>query len=207
MKKLFTILIIAVMAIIFTSCNNKTWSTALGNASFATNRTWTISGNDITQIWSDAVQTDRCSNRDEEYILTERSVFNIDCRSNPEFPGDLFCWQAVYQLASELCPYPWRVPTKQDFMDLDIALGGTGRPRGDTPEFVVDNYINRWGGAFGGISISDGSLKDQGSWGFYWSQSERTEDRGYLLIFTSRGSVFPQNWSNKSNRLSLRCIR
>ncbi|MCL2413657.1 MAG: fibrobacter succinogenes major paralogous domain-containing protein [Bacteroidales bacterium] len=211
MKKLITTLIIAMSVVVFVSCNNKTWYTALGNASFATDKIWTISGNGITQIWSDAVQTDYCSNKtsfDGGDFRT--STFNIDCRSNPEFSGDLFSWQAVYELRDELCPYPWRVPTMEDFVDLDIALGGTGRWRQATAEnaqFVVDNYINRWGGAFGGICGSNGTLHNQGLWGHYWSLSDENVDFGFRLRFTKPGLISPEDVDGKGAGFSLRCIR
>ena len=135
-KNLTIILAIALSFGVFAQQN--TWPSALGNVSFATDSTWTISGNDIFQIWSDAVQTDYCSNKtsfrgglnvkeNNEYIDNEWVHFYVDCRSNPGQKGDLFSWLAVYELRRELCPYPWRVPTVQDFIDLDIALGGTGR--------------------------------------------------------------------------------
>jgi len=59
--------------------------------------------------------------------------FLIDCRSNPGQKGDLFSWRAVSELKDVLCPYPWRVPTVQDFIDLDIALGGTGESLSSRP--------------------------------------------------------------------------
>ena len=82
------------------------------------------------------MQTDYCSNKTSfnsgdggasECGNWEKEVFHIDCRSNPDFFGDLFSWQAVYELKYELCPYPWRVPSVQDFRDLDIAMGGNGQ--------------------------------------------------------------------------------
>ena len=130
----FTIFIIA----IFTSCNRRTWPTDLGTASFASRNTWTITGNGITQIWSDAVQTVHCSNNT---FFEETENFNtINCRSNPGFPGDFFSWGAMFEIGYQLCPHPWRVPTRQDFIDLDVAMGGTGNFRIDE-NFVTTNYI------------------------------------------------------------------
>ncbi|MCL2412933.1 MAG: fibrobacter succinogenes major paralogous domain-containing protein [Bacteroidales bacterium] len=215
MKKLLTVLTIGTMVISFMSCTvSKTWPTALGNASFATDNIWTISGNGIIQIWSDAVQTDLCSNKTTfDGGDHERSVFHISCRSNPDFPGDLFSWQAVYELRNELCPYPWRVPTVQDFIDLDIALGGTGESRLGTssdiatPEFVFNNYITGWGGAFGGLVLPDASLHSQGLSGTYWSQTEHNTIVGLRLGFSMEGHVTPHNGSFKDRGFSLRCVR
>jgi len=184
----------------------------LGDASFATDSIWTISGNGITQIWSDAVQTDFCSHKTTfkgGSLDGNVWTFHVDCRSNPGFPGDLFSWQAVYTLRDFLCPYPWRVPTMQDFVDLDMALGGNGRGRGDRPQFVTENYINRWGGVFGGGSGSTGSLWHQGSWGDYWSISGHDEEieSAYSLLFSRLGTVNPRELDGKHDGLPLRCIR
>ena len=182
MKKFTTsILVLALSLGVFAQPN--TWPSTLGNVSFATDSTWTISGNGIFQIWSDAVQTDSCSNRTEFDGGCGNIVigynFNIDCLSNPGQKGDLFSWQAVYELRYELCLYPWRVPTKQDFIDLDIAFGGTGRLRNGRIQFVTDNYINRWGGTYAGTSKKNTIcgqvlLTGQGLFASYWSQSQST---------------------------------
>jgi len=186
------------------------WYTSLGWASFATSATWTIISVDsiIIQIWSDAVQTDSCSNKTSYSGGDWQTLnFNIDCRSNPNFPGDLFSWQAVNSLRNQLCPYPWRVPTQQDFINLDIALGGTGNSRDDTSQFVIDNYIDRWGGAFGGLCTSNGMFSNQPTWGNYWSQSEVSTGVGFSLGFGIIGVVNPQAWFNKYFGLALRCVR
>ncbi|MCL2413909.1 MAG: hypothetical protein FWC94_01465 [Bacteroidales bacterium] len=186
------------------------WLTSLGVVSFATDSTWTIRGRDeLTQIWSDAVTASGCQKTTFKGGTEEEGVwtFHVDCRSNPGFKGDLFSWQAVYELRDQLCPYPWRVPTMQDFIDLDIAMGGTGRNRGDRPEFVIDNYINRWGGAFGGGSGPTGTLWHQNSWGDYWSQSTTDCGYGIYLFFSKLGSVGPRDWDSRADGLKLRCVK
>jgi len=185
------------------------WLTSLGVVNFATDNTWTISNGTITQIWSDAVTATSCQKTSFNGGTLEAGVwtFHVDCRSNPGFPGDLFSWLAVYELREELCPYPWRVPTMEDFIDLDIAMGGNGRNRGSTPQFVIDNYINRWGGAFGGGCGPTGTLWHQNSWGDYWSLSSRDGNYGVFLFFSTLGAVGPRDWDHKSDGLSLRCVK
>jgi len=186
------------------------WLTSLGVTSFASDNTWRISKGRITQIWSDAVTATACQ-KTTFYggsLVDDVWVLNVDCRSNPGFPGDLFSWLAVQKLSDELCPYPWRVPTIQDFIDLDVALGGTGHNRGDTREFVEENFINRWGGAFGGGSGPTGNLWHQNSWGDYWSQSTKEDTYyGYYLFFSKFGSVGPRNFDGKNDGLHLRCVK
>ena len=221
MKKLFLLTAIFIFSY-FTStaetrpggCNSFTpgWGNSLGRVSFATNQTWTI-GN---QVWSDAVSATACANRSREFRGASIGEFNFnaDCRSNPGFPGDLFSWCAVVRFQHQLCPYPWRVPTGQDFIDLDIAMGGTGQTRTRAereayPQFVIDNYINRWGGALGGGVHSSGRLDWQSSSGRYWSISERGmgSDHAFALLFAPDGWFFLPDWFSKVGGLSLRCVR
>jgi len=182
------------------------WETQLGRASFATSRTWEISNDSITQIWSDAVQTDNCRNKTSFSGWSLATGYSIDCRSNPDQRGALFSWQAVYELREELCPYPWRVPTREDFRDLDIAMGGTGTFR-TNPTFVNTYYINLWGGTFGGACNTGGQLFGQDTWAYYWSQSSDSADGGFLLRFSSTGTINPQHWGSKFNGFSLRCVQ
>ena len=195
-------------------CNTRTpgWGDSLGTVSFHTDQEWTIEGNGITQIWSDAVTATNCQKTDFNGAAGVFS-FNADCRSNPDFPGDFFSWCAVVRFANVLCPYPWRVPTREDFRNLDIALGGNGEQRFAsssniaTPEFVIENYLNRWGGFFGGNSALIEELSNQGFRGLYWSLTEFDISFSHHLLFYAIGTVFPQDAWDKSRGLKLRCIR
>jgi len=172
------------------------WNTEVfGMASFATHQIWTIG----SQTWSDALQTSFCRNK---------VTFNgnsVDCRSNPGQKGDLFSGYAVSELKNQLCPSPWRVPTVQDFIDLDVALGGTGNNRSNDLEFINSKYLNPavWGGTYGGYSFDDGWLLRQGSHACYWSLSAN-----YVLLFGTDGRISQLGWmSGRSGGLSLRCVR
>jgi len=111
------------------------------------------------------------------------SLFKADCRQTSGY-GDLFSWEAINQYKSQLCPNGWRVPTMQDFVDLDIALGGTGKTRGAMFEddasiiqFINDNYLNPsvWGG-----SRTDGANAS------YWSLQECHSRDGRFFTLCSR---------------------
>jgi len=214
MKKIFSVLIIATMLATPVFSSGNTWTTTLGNASFVTDSTWTISGNGINQVWSDVVQTDMCSNKaDFSGSNWQTSTFNVDCRSNPTQKGDLFSWQAVYNLRYELCPAPWRVPTSQDFVNLDIALGGNATERrqetinGHSWETQLSWFTQIWGGNFGGLTNPHGTMLGVTFWGEYWSMCEADTDFGLSLFFETEGSINPQHWNLKDHGLALRCVR
>jgi len=179
------------------------WNTSLGKAKFATGQTWKISGNGIIQVWSDAVEIIDAKDTYEGYNLTDG--FRIDFRSNLGRKGSLFSWRAVVETAN-ICPEGWRVPTVQDFIDLDIAMGGTGQRRADLT-FVEDKYLALWGGAFGGLCNSVGTLDDQGSWAYYWSATEDNATNARYLRFDTNGFINPQYWYYKSRGFTLRCVR
>jgi len=193
--------------VLATSCSkNKdvpTWDTSLGKARFATAQTWKISGNGITQVWSDAVE-----------IINAKSIYDgenstggyrIDFRSNPDYKGSLFSWRAVAEVEN-LCPPPWRVPTKDDFIDLDKAMGGTGNERAGS-EFINTKYLALWGGAYGGLCGSAGTRQNQGRYACYWSATEYNATDARILFFDSDGNINPQTWNRKYFGFTLRCVR
>ena len=222
MKKFITSIFILTLPFGVFAQENNTWHSALGSVSFATDSTWTVSGNGITQIWSDAVQTDYCSGKTEfrgfEWYNEYRSrYFRVDCRSNPYYKGDLFSWLAVSELKDELCPAPWRVPTRQDFVDLyNIILVGT-----INEWYLIFPYKKRniWNSVGAGFSFPAGKLNQFGS-AHYWSQSEIHTHIGFyfalenkygesedLLLMSNGESEDLLLMSNKAFGLSLRCVR
>ena len=108
------------------------------------------------------------------------------------------------------CPAPWRVPTKQDFVNLDRALGGTGNYN-DNAATLANRYRNDWGLRYGGWAVaSDGSIGYQGKHVKYWSQSEKDANRGYgLQVAIAHRDLLldPQGYSSKVLGFALRCVK
>jgi len=200
-------------------------SASIGIASFATLNTWIVSGNGITQEWSDAVRASLCSHRTTNFASGgSAGNWNADCGSsagNPNFGGDYFTWCAVIRFADVLCPpaQGWRVPTCADFVDLDIALGGDGTNRSVTNEnaatgivtlgyvgtTAVNSPASTWGGArFTGWGVLSGQLDVQS---FYWSQTsfDGVQHANTLRFNTIR--VDPQSWNDKTHGFAVRCVR
>jgi len=183
-------------------CNNNTpgWGNSLGTVRFATDSIWVV-GN---QVWSDAVTATACASRTTQFRGGSNGNYNADCRSNPGYKGDLFSWCAVARFQDQLCPAPWRVPTQQDFFNLDIALGGNAQDRSESESTVRDRFINRWGGAFNGgcweTGIIGGSVGIDEA-GYYWSITSH-----YFYIFLRRVNPATELGA-KGWGLSLRCVR
>jgi uncharacterized protein (TIGR02145 family) len=193
------------------TCNNTAtpgWGENLGTVSFATTQEWTISGHGVAQIWSDAVQATNCNKT--SFSGGPEGNFNSDCRSNPDQKGDLFSWCAVVRFQETLCPDPWRVPTRQDFCDLDRALTGVTTCMFRENPAHRDAFLNVWGGTYAGRSSENGTIGIfQGQVGSYWSQSVRdgNANRGHLLEITIQNYLAPQDSALKNIGFSLRCVR
>jgi len=206
MKNIFYFATIISLSFASSCSKNKddgTWNTSLGKARFATAQTWAISGNGITQVWSDAVEI--IGAKDTYNGGNETDGYRIDFRSNPDYKGSLFSWRAVVETAN-ICPAPWRVPTMDDFINLDKAMGGTGEYREDL-DFVNTKYLGLWGGAYGGVCGSDGMLFLQGLWVGYWSATVGYTSDARFLSFATNGSINPQDWRGKDSGFTLRCVR
>jgi uncharacterized protein (TIGR02145 family) len=179
------------------------WATC-GTASFASAQTWTVG----SQTWSDAVQCTGCG---ETFDGGNSDGYKADCRSVSPYKGHLFSWQAVKDYAKVLCPdgNGWRVPTKDDFINLDKALGGTGERRYND-ETTSNKYLNDWGGEYGGYCESNGARRGQGANAFYWSLTgvEGSAYNIYALAFSSAGTNEPVYAGGmKSEGNAVRCVK
>jgi len=138
-------------------CDGATFT--LTSAGFANPTTYNVGG----MIWSAPVTAAVCSNKTTMQSNTSAS----DCRSNPGYDGDYFTWCMVMTHAPILCPSPWRVPTEQDFVNLDVALGGTGVYRTNATNiskfFATSGTAGQfWGGQKNGFTQCGGTIAQSG---------------------------------------------
>lgn len=182
----------------------------IGRASFKSDKTWTINEGATTQEWSDVVMASGARGK-TTYDGGRSGNFKVDVRENGNY-GDLFSWEAVHQYGDILCPGDWRVPSSQDFIDLDIALGGMGEnvQFGAGDNYVDDTYFDAqvWGGVYGGSCNASGSLVNQGLTAYYWSRttSPFVGDFAYALAVNT-AMVYLDFGYDKGIGYMLRCIR
>jgi len=208
------------------NCNDDTplWGNSLGTVTWGNTSntninsgTTTITGTDgrPNQIWSGAVFASVCAEK-TTFDGGSTGNFNADCRrAHTELTGHFFSWCAVVRFADQLCPYPWRVPTRFDFRDLDLNLGGTGNNRsiGGTPEQLEWYSASEGtgsnpqiGGIWGGARFTGNAGNPTTNWSGYWPQSENSATDAFLL-YVGIGNIRPQhNWA-KGNGLVVRCVR
>ena len=194
-------------------CINHTpsFGTSLGKVTRRTNQEWTV-GN---QVWSDALFAENCQKT--AFSGGGNGQYFADCRSNITVPdstipeGDLFSWCAVFRFKEELCPYPWRVPTWEDFRDLDIELGGTGSTQYNQQDRIVQQYLNPevWGGSpYSGYCEANGALRSHGQISYWWSQSEsQTAANASSLAIYFTGGIHPALPWTKFFGVPVRCVR
>jgi uncharacterized protein (TIGR02145 family) len=193
---------LATGSITVAGCNNSSpgWGTSLGTVSFKTDSIWKIG----EQEWSDVVMASNCNKT--TFSAGSEFSFNADCRSNSDY-GNLFSWCAVIRFQNELCPDNWRVPAENDFIALDIALGGNGYGGANLTHF--DKYLDIWGGEYGGFVPSGSSVvQGHGTLGCYWSHSESDVTGGKMLILAAGGNgINTRAPSPKRFGSMLRCVR
>lgn len=186
-------------------CNNEmpSWGDAgLGEISFISDSTWTIG----SQTWSDAVTATKCKKTVYNNDAQPGTIYKADCRDNPNpsrITGDLFSWCAAVRFEHQLCPGDWRLPTREDFVALDRALGGNGSATGN----MSPKYLSQWGGKTNGGCGPLGNIFYLNDRIYHWSSTPAANTTAYHLLVYVPGTSYPQNTSSKGYGLSIRCVK
>jgi uncharacterized protein (TIGR02145 family) len=167
------ILMIIIAATMFAAYSKDVYSQNTDMPPYAAStKTWVIESADgtIKQTWSDAIQIPECNKVD--FDGGNWDAPEADCRSYTREGNSFYyySWPYVRANAANLCPSSWRVPTQQDFIDLDIAFGGSGIARSDDTSWIRANYINAWGGDYGGLACGD-TVSQARANGYFWSST------------------------------------
>jgi uncharacterized protein (TIGR02145 family) len=172
----------------------------------ASTRTWVIG----TQTWSAPLQKAQSGCTAATDLGTTNPPTTAYYRSSGLYSGSgyLYNWKCVSEQAANLCPSPWRVPTKDDFITLDKAFGGSGSNRTADQSWITTNYVTSWGGVYAGL-VRGASVANTGEIAVYWS-STASGDNAYCLYFRSTdGFLGPQNNNVTYQRYGsqVRCVK
>ncbi len=188
----------------------------LGTAGFSSTTTWIVG----SQTWSAPATASACQK--SNYNGGTAAPYKADCRTISGYAGNLFSWCMIMNNADRLCPSPWRVPTKDDFVNLDKALGGSGINRSYDPTIQAKYTATSgtpgqyWGARYDGLCFGDGGLygisDGTAGWSMFWSSSEYSADSAIdlYLVYLSDSPyyhLYPNTSHPKSYGLRLRCVR
>jgi uncharacterized protein (TIGR02145 family) len=119
--------------------------------------------------------------------------------------GYLYNWKCVNDYAAQLCPSPWRVPTRDDFVALDKAFGGNGENRdGVDPKWIEAAYMLLWGGVCGGTN-DVATIYGRGTYAWYWSGTQVGASVNILQISLG-GMVRPAGTYGPRGAVQVRCV-
>ena len=121
---------------------------------------------------------------------------------------------ASLKTVNDPCPAGWRVPDGGENGVWSKSIGssysfsytvlGTKEGINFSGKFGSDQTI--WYPASGSRNGSDGSLVGVGYNGYYWSASPNG-GYAYDLYFDNNGGVYPSNFYNRADGLSVRCLQ
>jgi len=189
------------------------------------------------QRWSAPVFATACAKgnatNNNAFVGGSAGNFNADCRQSLHtsfvgridgraVTGDFFSWCAVMAFADQLCPPPWRVPTREDFMRLSVHMGLNPSINQAFPLGYIglsgDATMPEIGGAWSGIRFTGWASSLMEEISLHWSSSTSTSEVGlnqnaiFLSVEAEPHSqaaiVFLSNsGKSRASGLTLRCVR
>jgi uncharacterized protein (TIGR02145 family) len=174
----------------------------------ASTQTWVVG----TQTWSAPLTKAQSGCTETTDFGSTNPPTTAYYRSSGLYTGSgyLYNWKCVNDYATQLCPTPWHVPTRDDFCVLDKTLFGTttcSNSSGVGQSEITATYVSLWGGVYGGLGYRT-QVIGYGSQARYWScVSESTTD-AYQLYYDTGGSISPQsNHTGKNYGSQVRCVK
>jgi uncharacterized protein (TIGR02145 family) len=178
-------------AVTYTNCN--TASINLGTVGFTSSSTWSVNG----LILSSPVTATYC---DKTTFNASNSPYNADCRkSSAAANGHLFSWCMVAMYAHQLCPSPWRAPTRSDLCQI----------ANNSPNDCSETTQQTWGvnGWFELPFAYGDQLYATIKTSYYWTTTENPENAsgtsGDAAVKASNMNV---QYMTKGRGAALRCI-
>jgi hypothetical protein len=145
-------------------CNNNALN--FGTVAFTAGTEITVVGNGVSQIWSRPVTAAGCQKTTFNGGSSVTQSYNVDCRNNPSYSGDLFSFCATFRHAEKLCSPPWRVPSARDFEMLLDAFGLINGAA-NQQQLITAKMIGLWAAEWNGYAKMDGTMSAQHNTALY----------------------------------------
>jgi uncharacterized protein (TIGR02145 family) len=135
------------------------------------------------------------------------SVAYADDPSKSEQTGRLYTWEA----AIRACPSGWHLPSKAEWMDLVLAVGGTFDETGIIGEQAYKALSPGGGSGFeaqrgGRWDYTTSTYSYWGRYGYYWSSTPDNAALAYMFYFSETRKMI---WATdvKEYKISCRCVQ
>jgi uncharacterized protein (TIGR02145 family) len=169
---------------------------------------WVVGIGATKQYWSDIVNIPACSA--STYIGNKTDT--PECLKNAnDYPAYYYNASYVKANSHALCSDGWRVPTREDFIQLDKNLGGNGTGsynKGQETTDLLNAYKNTWGATFYGIAVSTNvlNISGRGHYVQYWSTTEFSASSSYNLNLSDDPSIWITD-NGGGRGFPVRCVK
>jgi uncharacterized protein (TIGR02145 family) len=138
---------------------------------------------------------------DGKYWFTQNLAYNPKKKGHYKKGCDHYY---TWELAQKVAPKGWKLPSKDDFVALDKAVGGTGWYQKPGSDFWRPDGDFR--GLYSGYVHYDGSFLSQGSYGWWWSSSKYSSECSAYNMGVSPSSVNPHRYNYKVSGFAVRLV-
>jgi uncharacterized protein (TIGR02145 family) len=142
------------------------------------------------------------------YSASDSKCYGND-ESNCQKYGRLYDWNT----AMKSCPSGWHLPSRNEYKELDEAVGGENiagkKLKANSGWNNNGNGTDEYGFSAlpGGYSISGGSFDGVGDYGSWWSSTENYANYAYGRYMNYSYSIAFRNDYYKSRLYSVRCLK
>ena len=165
----------------------------------------------------DSIPTTKDNTTWAAYKSTAYSWYNNDITNKSTF-GALYNWYAASDTRN-IAPVGWHVATDADFTTLTNYLGNESIAGSKMKETGTVNWLSPNSGATnefgfnglpGGLRSYDGTFRNKGSNGYFWTSTESDYDiyKGWdRELFYNQINCFRYNLDSKLYGFSIRCVK
>jgi len=144
--------------------------------------------------------------------VDSRAVYSKSTMLSDVF-GKLYCWE----MALEVCPDGWHLPSDEEWETLADHLGGEDVAGSKMKEISKYwNSLNEEASNESGFSALPGGLLEDpedtsypymGEMGFFWSNGEKSRSAAWFRYVKYDGNLLKAGNGDKKNGMSVRCLK